>query len=213
MANDTLSITDNRTGQTYEVPIRYGTYPTYGAIHSTLWTCARSSVVGRGLRASHPRSGLHQHRLVSRAPSRFVDGERGILRYRGYPIEQLAEQGELPRDRLPPALRRAPRTQGAARRSWSRTSPSTRSSTRTSRSSWRASTTTPIPWASWWEPSVRSRPSIRTPRTSSTSRLAAEADLAADRQDADARSLRLSDTAAAPLRLSGQRSLISPETS
>ena len=28
---DTLTITDNRTGKTYEIPIQYGTYPTYGA--------------------------------------------------------------------------------------------------------------------------------------------------------------------------------------
>ena len=28
---DTLTITDNRTGKTYEVPIAYGTYPEYGA--------------------------------------------------------------------------------------------------------------------------------------------------------------------------------------
>jgi citrate synthase len=31
MGKDSLSITDNRTGKTYEVPIQYGTFPTYGA--------------------------------------------------------------------------------------------------------------------------------------------------------------------------------------
>ena len=31
MASDSLTITDNRTGKQYELPIRYGTYPTYGA--------------------------------------------------------------------------------------------------------------------------------------------------------------------------------------
>ena len=31
MAKDTLTITDNRTGEIYEVPISYGTYPEYGA--------------------------------------------------------------------------------------------------------------------------------------------------------------------------------------
>ncbi len=36
MANDRLTITDNRTGKTYEVPIDYGTYPTYGASISAL---------------------------------------------------------------------------------------------------------------------------------------------------------------------------------
>ena len=37
----------------------------------------------------------------------FIDGEKGILRYRGYPIEELAEQRLVPRDRLPADLRRA----------------------------------------------------------------------------------------------------------
>ena len=31
MASDSLTITDNRTGKTYEIPIHYGTFPTYGA--------------------------------------------------------------------------------------------------------------------------------------------------------------------------------------
>ena len=37
----------------------------------------------------------------------FLDGEKGILRYRGYPIEQLAEKSHVRRDGLPPHLRRA----------------------------------------------------------------------------------------------------------
>ena len=76
----------------------------------------------------------------------FIDGDRGILRYRGYPIEQLAEKctflevaylilnGELPTAK--PARRLG---RGSDRtHAWS---------TRTSRRSWTASTTTRIPWA------------------------------------------------------------------
>ncbi len=37
----------------------------------------------------------------------FIDGDKGILLYRGYPIDQLAEHGTLPRDLLPSALWRA----------------------------------------------------------------------------------------------------------
>ena len=37
----------------------------------------------------------------------YIDGDKGILRYRGYPIEQLAEESDLPRDRLSDPVRRA----------------------------------------------------------------------------------------------------------
>ena len=95
----------------------------------------------------------------------FIDGDKGILRYRGYPIEQLAEratflevayllcEGELP-DR------------GAARASGTRRSSTTPTSTPTSPSSSRGSATTPTRWgccSAWW---ARSRPSIPTPSTS-----------------------------------------------
>ena len=36
MANDGLTITDNRTGKSYEIPIQYGTYPEYGATINAL---------------------------------------------------------------------------------------------------------------------------------------------------------------------------------
>jgi citrate synthase len=90
MADDSLSITDNRTGKTYEIPIRYGTYPEYGA--------AISALDLRQIRASEQDFGLltYDPGLTNTASCRsavtFVDGERGILRYRGYPIEQLAEK-------------------------------------------------------------------------------------------------------------------------
>ena len=75
----------------------------------------------------------------------YIDGDKGILEYRGYPIEQLAEHstylevayllvnGELP-------------TQRAARRAGPTRSRSTPSCTRTSRTSCRASATTPTRW-------------------------------------------------------------------
>ena len=90
MGKDTLTITDNRTGKTYEVPILYGRYPKYGA--------AIRAADLRPIKASADDFGLMSYdpALVNTAATRsritFIDGERGILRYRGYPIEQLAEQ-------------------------------------------------------------------------------------------------------------------------
>ena len=90
MGKDTLSITDNRTGKTYEVPIVYGTYPTYGA--------AIRAADLRGIKVSADDFGLmtYDPGLTNTASTRsritFIDGERGILQYRGYPIDQLAQQ-------------------------------------------------------------------------------------------------------------------------
>jgi citrate synthase len=86
---DSLSITDNRTGATYEIPIRYGTYPGYGAAINALdLRQIRASEEDFGLLAYDPG---FTNTASCRSAVTFVDGERGILRYRGYPIEQLAE--------------------------------------------------------------------------------------------------------------------------
>ncbi len=90
MPKDSLTITDNRTGKTCEIPIFYGTYPTYGA-------AIRASDL-RQIKASEDDFGLlsYDPGFVNTASCRsrisFIDGDRGILRYCGYPIEQLAEQ-------------------------------------------------------------------------------------------------------------------------
>ena len=88
--NDSLTITDNRTGKTYSVPIVYGTYPTYGAaIRAADLRQIRASADDFGLMTYDP--GL-LNTATTKSSVTFVDGERGILRYRGYPIEQLAER-------------------------------------------------------------------------------------------------------------------------
>jgi citrate synthase len=93
MSSDTLTITDNRTGKQYEVPIQYGTYSTYGASINALDL--------REIKISDEDFGLLTHdpgftnTSSCRSAITFVDGERGILRYRGYGIEQLAEQGNF----------------------------------------------------------------------------------------------------------------------
>ena len=75
----------------------------------------------------------------------YIDGEAGILEHRGYSIEQLCEQLDLPRGRLPADLRRAADRSRSSTAGPS-TSPTTPSSTRTSSSSSRASATTPTRW-------------------------------------------------------------------
>lgn len=86
--SDTLTIIDNRTGKRYEVPIEYGTYPTYGAAIPT------SDL--RKIKVSDDDFGLlgydpaFNNTASCKSAITHIDGERGILRYRGYPIEDLA---------------------------------------------------------------------------------------------------------------------------
>jgi citrate synthase len=90
MAEDSLTITDNRTGKTYEVPISYGTYPNYGA--------SIPAAELRKIKASSDDFGLITYDPgftttgSCKSSVTFIDGERGILRYRGYPIDQLARK-------------------------------------------------------------------------------------------------------------------------
>ncbi len=87
---DSLSITDNRTGKTYEVPITYGTYPEYGA--------AIKALDLRRIKVSDDDFGLltydpgFTNTASCKSAVTFIDGDRGILRYRGYTIEELAEK-------------------------------------------------------------------------------------------------------------------------
>src|SRR6201991_2549605 len=82
-AAETLTITDNRTGKTYEVPIEDGTVRA---------TALRDIKVGEddfGIMSYDP---AFMNTASCRSAITFLDGEAGVLEYRGYPIEQLAEQ-------------------------------------------------------------------------------------------------------------------------
>ncbi len=86
---DTLTITDDRTGETYELPITYGTYPKYGATISA--GALRQIKVDEedfGLMTYDPGFG---NTASCKSSITFVDGERGILRYKGHPIQDLAD--------------------------------------------------------------------------------------------------------------------------
>lgn len=86
MKKDSLSITDNRTGKTVEIPIENG---------------AIKAVDLRQLKVNDGDFGLmtYDPGFVNTACCKsritFIDGDRGILRYGGYPIEQLAEQSNF----------------------------------------------------------------------------------------------------------------------
>ena len=83
MSIDSLTITDNRTGATYEVPIDQG------AIRALALRQIKTGAEDFGLLGYDP---AFLNTASCRSAITFIDGDRGILRYRGYPIEQLAEE-------------------------------------------------------------------------------------------------------------------------
>src|SRR5215218_7305849 len=103
-AKETLSVTDNRTGESYEVEVDDGT------VRAMAFRQMKVSDDDFGLMAYDP---AFTNTASCRSSVCFIDGEAGVLEYRGYPIEQLCEQatylevaylivnGELPtRDQL-----------------------------------------------------------------------------------------------------------------
>ncbi len=80
---DTLTITDNRTGRTYEVPIEEGT------IRATELRQIAAGEDDLGLVSYDP---AFMNTASCKSAITYLDGEAGILRYRGYPIDQLAER-------------------------------------------------------------------------------------------------------------------------
>jgi len=83
MSKDTLSITDNRTGKSYEVPIKNDT------IRAMDLRQIKVNAEDFGMMAYDPAF-TNTASCISRIT--FIDGDKGILRYRGYPIEDLAEK-------------------------------------------------------------------------------------------------------------------------
>jgi citrate synthase len=79
---ETLSITDNRTGKTYEVPIVEGT------IRATDLKKITTGGDDPGLATYDP---AFMNTAACKSKITYIDGDKGILMYRGYPIEQLAE--------------------------------------------------------------------------------------------------------------------------
>jgi citrate synthase len=79
----TLSVTDNRTGRSYEIEISDGT------VRSTDFRQIKVSDDDFGLMTYDP---AYMNTASCRSEITYLDGEGGVLEYRGYPIDQLAEQ-------------------------------------------------------------------------------------------------------------------------
>src|SRR5918998_462340 len=83
---DTLTITDNRTGRQYEIPIQHGTIRAMDL---------RQIKVTPGEFGMMTYDPAFMNTAACRSRITFIDGDRGVLLYRGYPIEQLAEQSDF----------------------------------------------------------------------------------------------------------------------
>jgi citrate synthase len=83
MSKDTQTITDNRTGQSYEVPIEHET------IKALDLRKMKAGADDFGVMTYDPG---YTNTAACKSRITFIDGDKGILNYRGYPIEQLAEK-------------------------------------------------------------------------------------------------------------------------
>ena len=82
MTKDSLTITDNRTGQQYEIPV------THDTINAMDLRQIRVNPDDFGMMSYDP---AFKNTASTKSTITYIDGAKGILRYRGYPIEQLAE--------------------------------------------------------------------------------------------------------------------------
>jgi len=102
MEHQSLTVVDNRTGKKYEIPIEHGT------VRAMDFRQIKESPDDFGLMTYDP---AFTNTAACKSRVTFIDGEKGILWYRGYPIEELAERstyletaflllnGELPGER------------------------------------------------------------------------------------------------------------------
>ena len=86
MPSETLTIVDNRTGKSYEIPIENGT------VRATDLRAIKTGSEDFGLMAYDPG---FMNTAACKSRITYIDGDQGILRYRGYPIEQLAEKSSF----------------------------------------------------------------------------------------------------------------------
>jgi citrate synthase len=86
VSKESLTITDNRTGKSYELPL------SEGCIKAADLRQVKVADDDFGLMAYDP---AYLNTASCRSAITFIDGDKGILRYRGYPIEQLAEKASF----------------------------------------------------------------------------------------------------------------------
>src|SRR5258707_3778636 len=83
MTRDTVTVTDNRTGKTYELPI------TNDTIHAIDLRQIKVKPDDFGMMSYDP---AFSNTALCQSKITYIDGDKGILRYRGYSIEELAEK-------------------------------------------------------------------------------------------------------------------------
>ncbi|HWZ29022.1 MAG TPA: citrate synthase [Gemmatimonadales bacterium] len=86
MPTNSLTVTDNRTGKSYELPIQDG------LVRAADLRQIRTGPDDFGLMSYDP---AYMNTAECRSAITFIDGDKGILRYRGYPIDQLAEKSSF----------------------------------------------------------------------------------------------------------------------
>ena len=86
MAANTLTITDNRTGKSYDLPVEEGT------IKALDLRQIKTGDDDFGLMTYDP---AFMNTAACRSAITYIDGDKGILRYRGYPIEQIADKASF----------------------------------------------------------------------------------------------------------------------
>jgi citrate synthase len=86
MSEPTLAITDNRTGKSYSLPIENGT------VRAMEFRNIKTDADDFGLMTYDPAL---MNTASTKSAITFIDGEKGILEYRGYPVEQLADRSNF----------------------------------------------------------------------------------------------------------------------
>jgi len=86
VSKESLTVTDNRTGKNYEIPVADGT------IRAMDLRQIKTSDDDFGLMTYDP---AFMNTAACRSAITFIDGDKGILRYRGYPIEELADRASF----------------------------------------------------------------------------------------------------------------------
>src|SRR5436189_377783 len=83
MSEQRLTINDNRTGKSYDLPIENGT------VRAMDLRQIKTDQDDFGLMTYDPAL---MNTASTKSAITFIDGDKGILEYRGYPVEQLAER-------------------------------------------------------------------------------------------------------------------------
>ncbi|KAM0206831.1 hypothetical protein ACHAPA_005468 [Fusarium lateritium] len=91
---ETLTVVDNRTNQVYEIPITHNSIPAteFKKIKAEGGNDRPEDETTQGLRVYDP---AYMNTAVVQSKITYINGLDGVLRYRGYPIEQLVEKSDF----------------------------------------------------------------------------------------------------------------------